>query len=1155
MRKFVFVTTGSIVGLSLLMLLLLMSGASQAKASGPAEPIYDVWQFADPSAFAFTRFDAEYSPTTEKVYILGGRLADGNTDGSVWEFDPMTGVYTDMGVDMPVPVSNYSIARVVDGGSNEILMLFGGRPAAGGVTNVIQGYLPATNSVVNFSPADVYPFNTAPGGIEVVDNLVYIFGGFDAATVVDNTYIFDITASAGSRFSAGPPLNLARSYMATAVVDGVIYAIGGDDWDGASLIAVDIVEKLDTANPVAWDDASVADLPLPCDENRAVGFDSTTLYDLAGTVVVAGCGQWSDELPESLLYDVASNTWDAAFPDLNDARRNHAGTFIPLGDGTDGLPGIWIWGGRQASDSTVLNTVEYYTVVPLSELTLSPRDQTIDANGTVSVTLNATNLSGADETFDLAYAGSATWTIDGPAAIFVPDGETISFVFTVVIPEDAACFAADEVEIVGTGQVSMFTDTVFATIRQFCPTGITGTILDANTGLGIPQAYIYMEKVDDDSVSEETFADSSGVFTITEVMTGTYYIVSSAQGYLFTPQVGGWPTATEQVTIDLGVVLSHDLTLDAPLMSWSENGFWETLPEGSQVTRTLTITNDGTSDLVYAIDTMENSEAPLVTPVAPWLSSSKIDPRILSDISASPEGTADFIIVMQEQADLRLAYGMADWDARGEYVYQTLAALAEQSQAAIRAELTQKGIEYRPFIATNGLLVRAGDMELANQMAARADVAFLMANDEVLLETFRPSVADQLSQQLLNMLTPITITWGVQAVNADDVWVDNGVLGEGIVVANIDTGVEWTHEALVNQYRGGVGDHDYNWYMPTSGCAGATEPCDNDGHGSHTMGTMVGSITPTDPLSDTNMAIGVAPGAQWIACKGCEGRGCSYEALLACGDWMVAPTDLNGENPDPSQRPHIINNSWGGGGGDFWYGGVVAAWRASGMFPQFSAGNSGPTCSTTGSPGDYWSSFDAAAVNVELEAAGFSSRGPADVTGILKPNISGPGVRVYSSIPGNTYAFYGGTSMASPHVAGVIALLWSAKPELIGQVEDTMWLLSQTATPLYTVDGCGGDTADSHPNHTYGWGLVDAAAAVTSTMQIVPSWVIVTPDGGVVAPGESQTVDVVFTAPMSGGTYDAVLQLTADEPYNPEVMLPLSLYVGPRLFLPIIFSP
>lgn len=1154
MRKFIFVAVSSIIGLSLFTLFLFAGGSSLAQADAPVAPSYDVWQLANASPFAFTRIDAEYSLTTEKVYILGGRLANGGTDGRVWEFDPVTRVYTDTGVDMPVPVSNYHIARVVDGSGDEVLLLFGGRPAAGGVTNVVQGYYPASNTVVNFSPTDTYPVNTAPGGLEVANNLVYIFGGFDGTAIIGSTYIFDITAPAGSRFTAGPALNQARSYMATAVVDDVIYAIGGTDWDGSSLIALSIVEKLDTTNPTAWDDAGAADMPLACDENRAFGFDTGSTYDLAGTIVVAGCGQWPNELAESLLYDIASDTWDLTFPDLNEARRNHAGAFVPDGSGTNGLPGIWIWGGRQASDATVLNIVEYYTVVPLSEFTLSPREQLLDSNGVVSVTLNATNLSGADETFDLTYTGSTTWTINGPATIFVADGATTSFIFTVTIPDDAACYAANEIEITGTGQASPLTDTVLATIRQFCPTGINGTVLDANTGLGIPQAYIYMEKVDDDSVFEETFADNDGAFAITGMMTGTYHIVSSAQGYLFTPSVGGWPTATEQVTIDFGVLQQHDLTMDAPLMTWSETGFAVDLSPGTQSTQTLTIANDGTSDLVYAIDTYTGDMAPAAAPAVPWPGDSKIDPRILFDIAESTNGTADFIIIMQEQANLQPAYSITDWDARGAYVYQTLLATAERTQAGIRAQLKQSGLAYRPFIATNGLLVRAGNLEQANQMAARPDVAFLMANDEILLETIRPSASEQLAQQLQQLFAPESITWGLLAINADDVWADMGVLGEGVVVANIDTGVEWTHSALVNQYRGGVGDHDYNWYMPTEGCAGDAEPCDNDDHGTHTMGTMVGSIIPTDPLSDTNIAIGVAPGAQWIACKGCEGRGCSYEALLVCGDWMVAPTDLNGENPDPSKRPHIVNNSWGGGGGDFWYGGVVAAWRASGIFPQFSAGNSGPACSTIGSPGDYWSSFNAAALTDQIVAAGFSSRGPADVTGILKPNISAPGAGVYSSVPGDAYAFFNGTSMASPHVAGVTALLWSAKPELIGQIENTMWLLSQTAAPLLTTDGCGGDLSDTHPNNTYGWGLVNAAAVVTSTAQTVPLWVTVTPSGGVVAPGAAQTVQVVFTAPTENGPYSATLQLTADEPYNNEVLLPLDLWVGWRGFLPIIFN-
>jgi subtilisin family serine protease len=260
---------------------------------------------------------------------------------------------------------------------------------------------------------------------------------------------------------------------------------------------------------------------------------------------------------------------------------------------------------------------------------------------------------------------------------------------------------------------------------------------------------------------------------------------------------------------------------------------------------------------------------------------------------------------------------------------------------------------------------------------------------------------------------------------------------------------------------------------------------------------------------------------------------------------MVAPTDTSGNNPDPDMRPNIINNSWGGGGGDFWYGPVVSAWRASGMFPQFSAGNSGPNCSTTGSPGDYWLNFAAAAVDINDDAAGFSARGPADITDILKPNISAPGVDVRSSIPGNNYTLSSGTSMASPHVAGVVALLWSADPELVGDIETTMWLLSQTADPLLTTDTCGGNSLTDHPNYTFGWGMVDALAAVDAALagdQTVP-WLELIPDGGIVPPGDSMQVQVVFQAPDVTGTYSGTLYLTANEPYNPETLMGLSLTV------------
>src|SRR5699024_6134911 len=156
-----------------------------------------------------------------------------------------------------------------------------------------------------------------------------------------------------------------------------------------------------------------------------------------------------------------------------------------------------------------------------------------------------------------------------------------------------------------------------------------------------------------------------------------------------------------------------------------------------------------------------------------------------------------------------------------------------------------------------------------------------------------------------SVISPNTLEWGVANINADDVWSGFGTTGEGIVVANIDSGVDFDHPALVEQYRGNNGDgtfdHNYNWFDATGS---SDEPFDGAGssHGTHTMGTMIG-----DDGGDNQ--IGVAPGATWIAANGCNT--CSDADLIASGEWMLEATDLDGENGDVSKRPHIVNNSWG----------------------------------------------------------------------------------------------------------------------------------------------------------------------------------------------------------------------------------------------------
>ncbi|MEW5987396.1 MAG: S8 family serine peptidase, partial [Chloroflexota bacterium] len=1134
MKRQSLITMSLVMGLCFVALVALTVGLSQAsgRANLPTTTedfFYGQWQDAPAnSPFAYTRIDAEYSLETGLIYVLGGRLADNNTTGRVWSFDPVSGVYTDTGVDMPTPVSNYSIARLEESDGDEVLVIFGGRPAAGGVTNVVQGYYPATNTTTTFT-TDPYPVSTSPGNAMVVDNVAYVFGGFDAVVVIDDTYIFDITAPAGSRWTTGPNLNRARSYIPAAVVDGVIYAMGGDDFVAAALIPLTVTEKLDTNLPTpVWDDAGTADLPIACDEAPAFGFDTNSGYDLAGAIVMGGCGQWSSEIAESQLYDTDSDTWDTSFPDLLNARRNHAGAFVPTGDKDDnGVPGMWIFGGRQGSDSNVLTEVEFYSVTPLSDFTLLPRSQTVIGAGTVEVVLGASNLSGGDETFDLEYVGSQTWPISGPDSVFVPDGETEGFSFEVEVPPGATCQDVDDVTVTGAGQGDpSLTDTVDVRVQGSCEATIVGTVTDANTGLGIPDAYVYMEVITDTTIVLDAFTDENGQYTFEAIQPRDYQMAVSAEGYAFS--LGAGDDWIYLPPLGPGSYVTQDVTLDAPVMEWSADSYDVTLEPGQQMTYTLTITNSGTSTLTFALGSYSEGVDPLGRVQLP--DRPRIDPRLLSDLEAAADGQADFIVVMAEQADLSAAYAISDWNARGQYVYDTLKATADRTQAAIRALLESQGVAYRPFLTSNSLLAN-GDMELINTIAARADVAFLLANASVPLERNLPELMLPTTS-----FVPSTIEWGVARVNADDVWTTYGTRGEGIVVANVDTGVEYTHDALERQYRGAGGDHDYNWYHPTSpeGCDGSAAPCDNDGHGTHTMGTMVG-----EDVSLTNQ-VGVAPGATWTACKGCEFNSCSFEALLACGDWIAAPTDLDGLNPDPSQRPNIVNNSWGGSGGDFWYANVVSAWRAAGIWPQFSGGNSGPQCSTSGSPGDYDLSFSAAAVDISDLAAGFSGRGPATNTGILKPNVSGPGVNVRSSYVGNGYALLSGTSMASPHVAGVVALLWSERPELIGQIEDTMWVMEQAADPLYTTDTCGGDDPTSHPNHTYGWGMADALAAIglAESTEVVVPWLEIIPSGGTLAPGESMEVQLVFTAPDDLGTYTGTLQLTANEPYNPDVRLP-----------------
>jgi hypothetical protein len=321
------------------------------------------WRTEAGAPFAYWRGDAEYSEVTGLVYFLGGRRSDDNDYPRIWAFDPQSGAYTDTGVDMPSAVTNYVVARLTDGSDREVLMTFGGYlESVAGYTDLVQGFYPDNHTTAVFA-TDPLPVEAIPGGVVVVDNKAYVFGGATETTAIADTYVFDPTATAGNRWSVGPTMNRARRYIPSAAVDGVIYALGGAVPVAVGLEPVTTTEKLDTsAGSPAWDEAGVAPMPIACDEAPAFGFEPTAAHALAGSVVIAGCGHWPYESGLALRYDTVQNQWDLGFPGLNQARRNHSGALVPT---TDGVPGMWVWGGRYESDSNVLDEPEHYV---LSEL-------------------------------------------------------------------------------------------------------------------------------------------------------------------------------------------------------------------------------------------------------------------------------------------------------------------------------------------------------------------------------------------------------------------------------------------------------------------------------------------------------------------------------------------------------------------------------------------------------------------------------------------------------------------------------------------------------------------------------------------------------------------------------------------------------------------
>jgi hypothetical protein len=508
---------------------------------------------------------------------------------------------------------------------------------------------------------------------------------------------------------------------------------------------------------------------------------------------------------------------------------------------------------------------------------------------------------------------------------------------------------------------------------------------------------------------------------------------------------------------------------------------------GATLDTTITLRNTGTAPVALRVFEA-NAPAPqaLALPkgaatVALPQAAARVDPQLRAELADG--GETEFIAFLADQADLSAAYAIADWRARGEYVYRTLRDHAEATQGELRAALDASGASYTPLWIVNALAVRGDAADLA-ALASRAEVAQLRASRTAALE-LAPA------QSTGGSCNPAADNscWNIARVGANRVWTEFGVRGEGITVANIDSGVRFEHPALIGQYRGNTSgslDHNYNWY---DFFGNSPTPVDAGDHGTHTMGTMVAASQPP-----TAPAVGVAPAARWVAVRACSRDSCSEADLILAAQWVLAPTDLAGLNPRPDLRPHVVNNSWTSGQNATWYAGYTAAWRAAGIYPVFAAGNTLSNltgCGSVSSPGDYADVTAVGSFDSADRLSSFSRIGPGP-GGRLKPDLTAPGSSIWSTVANsNGYGTLSGTSMATPHVAGAVALLWSANPGLIGNYDATYQALAVSATPALGDNRYLGTThaacqPTSSPNNIYGYGRLNTYAAVASVTVDVP---------------------------------------------------------------------
>ena len=426
----------------------------------------------------------------------------------------------------------------------------------------------------------------------------------------------------------------------------------------------------------------------------------------------------------------------------------------------------------------------------------------------------------------------------------------------------------------------------------------------------------------------------------------------------------------------------------------------------------------------------------------------KVDPLVLQRLNQLQAGeTVTVILTLKQQADLSKVNG-ADRAERQQGVIRALQATADGTQVRLKGLLTSyqaQGLvsSFTSFWVFNGFSVTA----------TREVIEVLIQDPDVL--TITPDEI-QVSPTVGTPEPNITL------VNAPALW-SQGYSGQGVVVASMDSGVDVTHPDLASRWRGGSN----SWFDPYNQ---HSMPVDLSGHGTWTTGIMVGG-----DAGGTN--IGVAPGAQWIAVKIFNDQGGSTSTAIHLGfQWLLDPD----RNPNTADAPQVVNNSWtfANPGCNLEFEADMQSLRAAGILPVFAAGNGGPSGNTSYSPSNNPSAFAVGAIDNNNQIYTYSSRGPNTCVGSTGPfpELVAPGVNIRTTGLYGTYYTDSGTSFAAPHVAGGLALLLSAYPNLDAGMQEQA--LINTAV----------DLGVSGPDDMFGYGRLNllsalnwAATAPTST--------------------------------------------------------------------------